>query len=234
MKGRRSLMVAVVMATLALVVAGCNVAPKAQEQARQEPSAAARPEPPLAQAPREPLAQGFTVHGHWVIDVQNADGTLKERREFENSLHDDAKYNLSGFLTRSYTPGLWLVSLGNPSGPGPGPCPSGPGNALVSNACFIAEPGSTAFSPGPNVSLNLVLTNNTFSGIVLSGTSTARQNGSITQVATLLERCPGTTAPQSVTTSCGGIYGFTSQAVSPPLSVSTNQSIAVTVTISYS
>ena len=31
-------------------------------------------------------AQGIKMHGHWVLQLKNADGTLGERREFENSL----------------------------------------------------------------------------------------------------------------------------------------------------
>jgi len=36
--------------------------------------------------PDKPGHQGIKVHGHWVLQVKNADGTLGERREFENSL----------------------------------------------------------------------------------------------------------------------------------------------------
>jgi hypothetical protein len=37
-------------------------------------------------APNSPNQQGIKVHGHWVLQVKNADGTLGERREFDNSL----------------------------------------------------------------------------------------------------------------------------------------------------
>jgi hypothetical protein len=37
-------------------------------------------------APNSGNHQGIKVHGHWVLQVKNADGTLGERREFENSL----------------------------------------------------------------------------------------------------------------------------------------------------
>jgi len=36
--------------------------------------------------PGKPRHEGVKVHGHWVMQVKNADGTLGERREFENSL----------------------------------------------------------------------------------------------------------------------------------------------------
>lgn len=34
----------------------------------------------------KPASEGIKVHGHWVLQVKNADGTLGERREFDNSL----------------------------------------------------------------------------------------------------------------------------------------------------
>jgi hypothetical protein len=37
-------------------------------------------------APNSANQQGIKVHGHWVLQVKNADGTLGERREFDNSL----------------------------------------------------------------------------------------------------------------------------------------------------
>jgi hypothetical protein len=37
-------------------------------------------------APNTPGNQGIRVHGHWVLQVKNPDGTLGERREFDNSL----------------------------------------------------------------------------------------------------------------------------------------------------
>jgi hypothetical protein len=49
--------------------------------------AAAKPaEEQEAAAPGKPGNEGIKVHGHWVLQVKNADGTLGERREFDNSL----------------------------------------------------------------------------------------------------------------------------------------------------
>jgi hypothetical protein len=49
--------------------------------------AAARPvEEEESAAPDSANHQGIKVHGHWVLQVKNADGTLGERREFDNSL----------------------------------------------------------------------------------------------------------------------------------------------------
>jgi hypothetical protein len=52
-------------------------------------AASAHPEPggeEESAKPDKPGHQGIKVHGHWVLQVKNHDGTLAERREFENSL----------------------------------------------------------------------------------------------------------------------------------------------------
>jgi hypothetical protein len=36
--------------------------------------------------PGKPGSEGIKIHGHWVLQVKNVDGTLGERREFDNSL----------------------------------------------------------------------------------------------------------------------------------------------------
>jgi len=43
----------------------------------------------------KPSGEGIKVHGHWVLQVKNPDGTLGERREFNNSLVTGGA-NLSG------------------------------------------------------------------------------------------------------------------------------------------
>ncbi len=51
--------------------------------------AAAKAEESEKEAPAKPgkaAEQGIKVHGHWILQVKNADGTLGERREFDNSL----------------------------------------------------------------------------------------------------------------------------------------------------
>ncbi len=106
-----------------LVLTGLGLAARAQQPAAASarPAAAAAA---VAAAPRavpstkeaEPPAsnsaghQGIRVHGHWVLQVKNPDGTLGERREFENSLVTDLAYTsgneyLVGLLSGDLTPG---------------------------------------------------------------------------------------------------------------------------------
>jgi hypothetical protein len=71
--------------------------------------------------PAKPGSEGIKVHGHWVIDVKNPDGTLAQHRVFENSLKDSG-YSLVGLLGGNYVTGDFVVSLTPLTGSGI--CPS--------------------------------------------------------------------------------------------------------------
>ena len=87
---------------LVLALAPAGFAQQAQTQANQtvgaaqpsqaiaastaKPSAKLGEEEEDAATPSKSGSEGIKVHGHWVLQVKNADGTLGERREFNNSL----------------------------------------------------------------------------------------------------------------------------------------------------
>ena len=49
--------------------------------------------------------EGIKVHGHWTIVVKNPDGTVAQRREFDNDLAgDSARTGLIRLLLRQATP----------------------------------------------------------------------------------------------------------------------------------
>jgi hypothetical protein len=87
-----------VVAQQAAPVQGSNhpsAAPAAVAPAATSQAASATPKTALASKPaaeKETAApntannQGIKIHGHWVLQVKNADGTLGARREFDNSL----------------------------------------------------------------------------------------------------------------------------------------------------
>jgi hypothetical protein len=79
--------------------------------------------------------QGIKVHGHWVLQVKNADGTLGERREFDNSLvTSTATSNLSG----DQLLGLLLSGNGAPGDPAIALVPSVPAGAKDASDYCIA------------------------------------------------------------------------------------------------
>jgi len=70
---------------LLIMLFGQLVHVKAQQSAAS--AAPVKPEDESAQAssPKQP-GLGIRVHGHWLLQLKNADGTLADQREFENSL----------------------------------------------------------------------------------------------------------------------------------------------------
>jgi hypothetical protein len=99
---------------------------------------------------------GVTVHGHWTIVVRNPDGTVTDRRDFENSLALSGAYLLQNILGGTATPGAWAISLGAQGVGNTGPCDGksftivgGPVPSPVSNGnCFILE-ATGVYGGGP-------------------------------------------------------------------------------------
>jgi hypothetical protein len=206
--------------------------------------------------------EGITVHGHWTIEVRNPDGSLARRVEFENSLDPGfttanptagqpplvipggAAY-LSALLTGQWaapvSPTSWQIAL---VGPGGLPNlttsdPNAPCNVGQVAACVIGPPGCGAPTPGLSCNLSVAALGATphFTGIRLSGSVAAVQNGQVVTVATFI--IPLTCVVAS-TPSClpSGVSSasFTSSTNFPgaPISVIAGQTIGVTVNISFS
>jgi hypothetical protein len=86
-------------------------------------------------APNSPNQQGIKVHGHWVLQVKNADGTLGERREFENSLvAPSSNTNAEGFISGNQLLGLLLAGNAVPGDP-----------AVI----FVSAPSGGTLNPPP-------------------------------------------------------------------------------------
>jgi hypothetical protein len=185
--------------------------------------------------PEEGPHEGIKVHGHWTIEVRNPDGKLVTHREFENSLDQNAgAATLVIPLDRSAVGGLWMVALGSSS------CPA------TSPFCLLTESASSVLQ---NTFRTLTVTESgsqtTNPHLVLSGTMTAPQSGSVNFVQTLQLECAPTVAPANcletnalgVNPPRGGEFGygiFTSTLLNPFISVSAGQLIQVTVDISFS
>ena len=63
-----------------------------------------------------PPSEGIQVHGHWTITVRNADGSVAERREFENALEAFGSYLLVYLLDGRATrldDSTWNVLINN-------------------------------------------------------------------------------------------------------------------------
>jgi hypothetical protein len=199
-----------------------------------------------AQTPSKPSAssseggpkEGIKVHGHWTIEVRNPDGKLVERREFENSLRGQGARALAGFLSRTATPGLWLVVLFAGPPQGTPPCALGP----QPSPCTIAEPAwplPPAVDPAtPPIFRNLTVSASEFT-VMLNGTATAGASGGgvITDVTTFLGVCSNSVAPGALDSTClnakdGG--AFSHAMLASPVNVAAGQIIQVSVVFSFS
>ena len=136
--------------------------------------AAAIPTTALAQS------EGIKVHGRWAIEVRNPDGTVVERREFNNALQSGGQQILATLLSRIAVPGRWAVHFGNaPHAAGVSPCQGGTGHSF-GDFCTLIESAASNPTGGTAESRNLVVTGASTS-VSMTGTITAVVNGSITR-----------------------------------------------------
>lgn len=176
-------------------------------------------------APSSGPKEGIKIHGHWIIEVRNPDGTLVTRREFDNALTAAGSIILAASLARSNSPGEWVVSLaGNPQASSP----CGTGGALI--PCVVAEPSSRL--AGTQVFKNLTVGRSGDSRrLILAGNATAERNGNVGIVGTSVQLCSGV-GSACIGTTVGGTQ-FTSRSLAPTIAVQVGQQIQVTVEISF-
>jgi hypothetical protein len=199
------------------------------------------------------VQQGVKLHGHWVIDVRNPDGSLAEHRDFENAIYSSGSAFLVGLMSGYLTPGDFMIAMGPQSGNG----------ACTATFQWCGIVRSLATYPGLgycsnyDCGLGLTVTPNFGTGglnsgpfsLVLAGSITANQTGTIGTVYSLISTCANiafsstvnpstieTSSPASCVTQTSSEpwYGPLSQATITPISVANGQIIQVTVTITFS
>jgi len=175
--------------------------------------------------PQSGPQEGVEVHGHWTIEIRDPDGTVVDRREFENALVASGAASLAKILGRQTTVGLWEVQIASNAG---SPC-------IGFGLCIIAEgsSGGTGSNVFKNLTLNVPTSGLNANRLVLSGNMTAGLNDTINQIFTRYVQCPPTTTPAS-NCETGSFSIFTSTFLSPVVPVSAGQQIQVTVVISFS
>jgi len=154
-------------------------------------------------------SQGIKVHGHWVIEVRNPDGSLHLRREFENALTAEGKVGLAQLLSGSRgTVNHWIVTVVG--------CGSG-------TSCTISEPDDVVFVAGSTTFKNLTRQIQNSNELVLRGTVVAPGDGAVSAVGTIFY---STQSPFPV--------NFTGTSLAPSIPVSLSQTISIAVTITFS
>jgi len=158
--------------------------------------------------------EGIKVHGHWVIDVRNPDGSFVSHTEFENALvPSEASPFLARVLAGKASVGTWGIRL----------AASSPAN----DPCFIN-------TPTPCV-LTEVVARVIGNGLQLDGNTTVQaSNANIGAVATLFTQCGLTLDPVTSCPNRLSLGTFSSRTLSSPVSVAPGQIVQVTVTITFS
>jgi hypothetical protein len=99
---------------------------------------------------------GIKVHGHWTIDVRNADGTLSSHNDLENELMPSGGAALANVLGRISRPTEWRLELSNNASNGPclasnnpPPAPSGIVVALQGGLTYDPQTGNWTSTATP-------------------------------------------------------------------------------------
>jgi hypothetical protein len=170
-------------------------------------------------------AEGIGVHGYWKIDVRNRDGSLASHTEFENALTGEGQSSLVNALLGANAFGPLFIRLSG----SPQPCIAFDKitQTTIPSVCFIA-----------NANLTSAVQQNPSGALMLTGSTTAGNNGVIDTVSTVtILTCGAGLVPCGPV---GGISSFTSftlgGAGSPvqPIPVTVGQLIQVSVTLSFS
>lgn len=179
----------------------------------------------IAQSPAQQApGDGIKVHGHWTIDVRNADGSLASHNEFVNALQPSGATALSALLGRSNTVGSWQLDLmGADAG---GPCMTIEDPTPV--PCTAVEPGTTipddlSAAWFPTLALNLVQGPGGTASLELTGNVTASSAVSIEQVRSVIVLSPSIVGTP-----------FSARILATPIQVAIGQQIYVKVVLSFS
>jgi hypothetical protein len=123
------------------------------------------------------------VHGHWVLEIRNPDGSLAQRKELENALVVGGRGALAQLLNGGAVVGGWYIVLQ------PQPQGASSGIAIAQNAQVCAAnllQLAASCSPSLTISLSPDSTQ-----LILQGTSApVASNVPITQVGAYLLTCP--------------------------------------------
>ena len=163
---------------------------------------------PEAAAPNDTIA----VHGDWTIDIYNPDGTLDEHVEFENAFEGEAP--LSSLLAGGYEVNAWMLRFRSSVD---SPC-----DETGQLPCIITN---DVGMQGDHVSQDLAVAIESGT-IVLSGSTTAEADASISVVESVIDLAPTNGAFDTL------FQQFTMTETGPH-AVTAGQTVQVEVVISF-
>lgn len=187
--------------------------------------------------------EGIKVHGHWVIDVRNPDGSLASHNEFENALItfiNGGSSALAGILAKQRTVGQWIIRLS-------GGCTTLTNNnniiGTIPSPCEIYEPTSPATADTrtfKNLTVAAPITtlfrDFETGTIELSGFVTATSATPVGQVETIVGLCEANVLPAACAPGLGtgDTRSFSGTLLATPIVPTVGQIIQVKVILSFS
>jgi len=165
--------------------------------------------------------EGIKVHGHWVIEVRNPNGTLASRSEFENALEPQGAFILSNVMAGSFPVHNWRLIVGSMTSL----CPSQPRPEIFGQgACIIAPAAdNSALAQSKDLTSFAVGTDpNQGGSLVVKGSFTAEAEATIEFVRSGVNST--------------GFFFFSSKTLAPAdqRHVVAGQIVQVTLTITFS
>ena len=182
--------------------------------------------------------EGIKVHGSWMIEVTEPDGTFVSLTEFDNSLTFGAAH-ISRVLAGNSIPGRWMIVLDSDRRAGTRPCH----NIDIQEAsCSVSEHPLSHPSVLLNPSLfgGLEVTSpssgTNADSLALNGTVTALRNGNISLVRTMLFECSSNVPPveRLGCVETPSFLDFSEKTLGSAVPVLENQAVNVTVVFSFS
>jgi hypothetical protein len=211
------------------LLAGAVLCGQGQSQSDGAPTGKA---PAKAPAPEKAASQGINtgikVHGHWIIEVKNPDGTVATHREFENSLTNLQGYGgtqaLALLLTGQAKLGSlgWVVGLQSLNSGNTSPCGQ---TSTLPPGCYV---GPATLLPGNNVGPGG--SSNVPSQVMVSGTVPGT---AVTAAAGTIDTVAAFIWLSDFSKEVDYRYEFSSATLTPTIVVYQGQSINAAVTYSF-
>jgi hypothetical protein len=218
----------VALLLVSTVLTGCS---KSAESVAPVPNAALSPVV-ASSAPGSAPQEGIKVHGHWTIEVRNPDGSIAERREFENAVYQpNGSQALTSFLSRQASVGGWGISMWSST--------INDDAFVPGSGCIIGEPAwpYNAENYFKNLTISTrhdVSDTEDVYRLILSGSATALRDGKIDRVETIVALLRASEPPSESYATPFGISPVTMKLLVSAVNLSAGQQVLVTVVISFS
>ncbi len=184
----------------------------------------------LLQVPHVAGAQseGIKVHGRWIIDIREQNGTLVTHREFDNALITPGKAFLANILAGKWTRTGWQITLSDTTPDrATAPCLFSSQPNAAPWDCVLREASDPNQVMVPYLTRNLVVaTTPDGFAVTLKGSVPAGRDGFIGMVTTQTTYCASPCSAPSA------MNDF-SRALPPPVAVVAGQIIQITVVFSF-